>query len=115
MLLVSDWDALALIVNIFTGINSVPGGYTIMLIPSSPRQSTNASTNPVNSEGNNSGNNILKNLLKEFDPAIAAASSRDRGSCLNPLPIMREMMKPNFPRYPINTMSMVAYIIAVAG
>ncbi|GAI46849.1 unnamed protein product, partial [marine sediment metagenome] len=97
MLLVSACGALAPMVNIFTGISSVPGGYIMMVVPNSPRHKTNESTKAVNIEGRSKGMLILKNLFIGDMPMILATSSSETGTCFMPLPIILAAINPNLP------------------
>ncbi|GAA5042483.1 hypothetical protein GCM10011506_45020 [Marivirga lumbricoides] len=64
-------------------------------------------TNAVNKDGMSKGRLIFRNIFFEGIPATDAASSKETGICLIPLPIILDAIKPNFPRYAINRMSEV--------
>ena len=97
ILLVNACGALALMVNVLTGMSSIPGGYTMTVAPNSPRHKIKESTNAVNKDGIIKGRSIFKNILLEGMPITEAASPRETGICLILLPMILEVIKPNFP------------------
>lgn len=105
ILLVSACGALALIVNVFTGISSIPGGYTIIVAPNSPKHKINDKTNAANNDGTKRGKLIFKKVFLEEMPNTEAASSNEAGICLTPLPIIRDAIKPNFPNHAMSSMA----------
>jgi len=113
--LVSARGAFALIVNNFIGISSVPGGYTIIVVPNSPKHRIKVSTNDANKAGMSNGSVIFRYFLPGLMPATVADSSSDRGICFMPFPIIRAEIKENLPMYPIIIISDDAYIKFIAG
>ncbi len=61
--LVRGWGAFAIMVKTFIGIISVPGGYSIMVVPNSPRQKIKLIMKATNSVGIIKGIKIFSSRL----------------------------------------------------